>query len=148
VERGKGQWACPLHMVPKPNNEWRPCGDYRRLNAVTVPDRYPIPHVQDFAAKLAGTTVFTKIDLVKGYHQVPVEHASQEKTAIVTPFGLFQYRRMPFGLRNATQTFQRLMDVVIQPVPAAMVYIDDVLVASRTEEVLLTIVMTIVSNFC
>jgi hypothetical protein len=77
-------------MVPKPDGSFRPCGDYRRLNTVTEDDWYPLPSVQDFTANLAGCTIFSKIDLVKGYHQVPMAEADIAKTAICTPFGLFE----------------------------------------------------------
>jgi Reverse transcriptase (RNA-dependent DNA polymerase) len=75
-------------------------------------------------------TVFTKLDLRKGYHQVPVHPKDVGKTAIITPFGLFEYIRMPFGLRNAGQTFQRLMDSVLQGLPYCFIYLDDVLIHS------------------
>ncbi len=101
-------------MVRKAEGSWRLCGDFRRLNLVTEPDVYPLPNMLDFAAKAAGCTVFSKIDLRKGYHQIPVNPADEQKTAINTPFGLFEYKRMPFGLRNAGPSFQQHVDRAIR----------------------------------
>ena len=134
VRRSNSSWASPLHMVRKPDGSWRPCGDFRRLNVQTQPDRYTCPNIGDLTARLNGCTVFSKLDLRKGYHQVPVRHADIKKTAIITPFGLFEFLRMPFGLRNAGQTFQRMMDNVLAGLDYTFVYLDDVLVASPSHE--------------
>jgi Reverse transcriptase (RNA-dependent DNA polymerase) len=100
-------------MVGKADGSWRPCGDYRRLNAVTEPDTYPIPNMMDFVAKAEGCVIFSKNDLKKGYHLIPMNPADIPKTAITTPFGLLEYTRMTFGMRNAGNAFQRLMDRVL-----------------------------------
>ena len=104
---------------------------YRRLNTATVPDRYLLPNITDVTSRISGSTVFSKLDLQKGYYQVPVAPEDVMKTAIITPFGMFKFLRMPFGLCNAGNTFQRMMDQVLWDLPFCFVYVDDILIFSK-----------------
>ncbi|UYV84424.1 hypothetical protein LAZ67_X002122 [Cordylochernes scorpioides] len=104
-----------------------------KLNAATVPDRYSVPNIIDFASHLHGKKIFSTIDLVRAYQHVPVESSDIPKTSVITPFGLFEFPRMSFGLCNAAQTFQRLINEVLQGLDFAYAYIDDVLNASDSE---------------
>ncbi len=130
VCRSTSPWASPLYMVPKKDGSWQPCGDYRRLNLVTTPEKYPLPNLQDLSNGLHGYTVFSRIDLVKGCHQIPVATADIPKTAIITQFGLFEYLFTPFGLSNAAQTFQRMMDRTTDGLEGVFAYMDDSRVGS------------------
>jgi hypothetical protein len=107
-------------------------GGWRLLNLVTKPDSYPLLNMMDFAAKAEGCTVFSKIALRKGYFQIPMHSADVEKMAITTPFGLFEFTRVPFGLRNAGCTFQRLMDRALVGLNKAFWYLDDIIIASKS----------------
>jgi len=134
VRRSDSQWSSPLHMVKKKDGGWRPCGDFRRLNLATKPDKYPVPNLGDFSSQLEGCTVFSTLDLKNGYLQVPLEESAVPKTAIITPFGLFEFLRMPFGLKNAGMTFQRYMDRIFNGLDFIFIYIDDILVASKSRK--------------
>ena len=134
IRASDSSWSSPLHMVPKPTpGDWHPRGDYRALNKVTTPDRYPIPHIQDFSSPLHGKSIFAKINLVCAYHQIPVHPNDVPKITISTPFGLFEFLHMPFGLRNGAQPFQRFIDEVLCGLDFVYAYIDDLLIASSLE---------------
>nr|VZI00790.1 unnamed protein product [Spirometra erinaceieuropaei] len=122
-------------MVPKPQtNGWRLCGDYRALNNVTIPDRYPLPHLQDFSRALCGKTVFSKIDLVRAFHQILMASEDIPKTTVMASFGLFEFLPMLFGLQNVSETFQSFIDRVLRGLPFVFAYISDVLVTSPDVE--------------
>ena len=135
IEHSTSPWSSPVLPVKKKDGSIRLCVDYRRLNTVTLPDPYQMPRIEDLIDKLGKAKVLTKLDLTKGYYQVPVSQVDQLKTAFLTPFGKFQFRAMPFGLRNAPSTFQRLMDVALMDKSEYCVaYMDDVLIFSNNWE--------------
>ncbi len=134
VRRSDSPWASSLHMVQKADSSWLPCGDFCCLNLVTPTDSYPLPNMLDFENVVAGCKIFSKIDLRKGYHQIPMHPDDICKTAITTPFGLFEYTRMPFGLCNASNTFQSKMDRVKNKLAFCFAFQDDLEVASCTDK--------------
>jgi len=133
IEPTNSPLAAPVALIPKPDNTIRFCIDYRRLNAVTVPDAFPMPRIDDLIDKVGNTKFLTKIDLAKGYWQVPLDDEAVPISAFVTSFGQFQWKYMPFGLRNAPVTFQRLVNRLLVGLDKyTEAYFDDILIFSNS----------------
>jgi hypothetical protein len=133
IEEGQGAWGFPVVLVKKKDGSVRFCVDYRALNAVTVKDVYPLPRIDETLEALCGARRFTSLDLHAGYWQLAVAPEDRVKTAFTTRRGLFQFRRMPFGLCNAPGTFQRLMDCVLRGITwiSCLGYLDDVVIFTK-----------------
>ncbi|GFX92598.1 retrovirus-related Pol polyprotein from transposon 17.6 [Trichonephila clavipes] len=134
IRPSKSPWSSPLHVVPKSDSTVRPVGDYRQLNSVTEFDSYPMPYLNDFAHALHGKKIFSKIDIFKAFHQIPIAECDIPKTAVTTPWGLYEYTHLCFGLVNAPQTFMRFMHEVLRGLPFCFVYLDDILCYSENAE--------------
>ena len=135
IEPSNSEWAFPIVLVGKKDGSLRMCVDYRRLNAAAEAYAYPMPRVDDLIDTLGEAKYVTTLDLARGYWQVPVQESSRKYTAFATPFGLYQFKVMPFGLHGAPATFQRMMDVVLRDcTDYAAAYLDDVIIHSSNWE--------------
>ena len=136
IQPSVSAWSSPVVLVPKKDGTSRFCVDYRRLNGVSRKDVYPLPRINDILDTLGETKYFSSLDLCSGYWQIELHPESRPKSAFVTHRGLHEFVRLPFGLCNGPSTFQRLMEVVLSGLvwDSCFVYIDDVLVCSRTFE--------------
>jgi hypothetical protein len=128
------EWAAPIVPVPKHNGTMRICGDYKiTINQALLPDKYPLPRIEDIFAALQGGKLFSKLDLSQAHQQAPIDSESEHYTTINTHKGLFQFERVPFGISTAPSIFQRLMENILQGIPHVCVYIDDILVTGTSE---------------
>lgn len=134
IEHSTSPWASPIVLVAKQDGSTRFCLGYRRLNAITKLDEYPLPRVDDSLDVLSGMKYFSTLDLATGYWQVGMSSDSKEKTAFITHEGLYEFSVMPFGLCNAPATFQRLMEVTLCGLARSkcVVYLDDILIMGKS----------------
>ena len=137
VKSSKSPWNSPIFLVPKKDGKYRPVIDFRKVNAVTEDDRYPLPVLKDLLMSLGqGNTIFSSLDLISGYWQVPMAPESTEITAFSTPQGHYEWLRMPFGLKSAPLTFQRLINNLFADLIGKdmFAYLDDLIICSKDSQ--------------
>ena len=127
-------WSSPLHLAKKADGTWRPCGDYRALNAITDHDSFPLPNLRHEAPKIKGSTIFSSIDLFRAFYNIELSESAAQKTTLVSPWGTYKFKRLSMGLKNSAQSFQRFMSVVLEGLQGVFCYLDDILVYSTSEE--------------
>lgn len=133
IEETESPWSFPVVLIPKKDGTVRLCVDYRRLNAITTTDTYPLPRIDDLLHAAKTTPFMSTLDLRSGYWQIKVAEKDRLKTAFTTPFGIYVFNRMPFGLKNAPATFQRLIDKFKASLPDILIlaYLDDIIICSK-----------------
>lgn len=136
IEPAQTEWASPIVFAPKKDGSLRFSVEYRKLNTVNVRDSYPIPRMDECIDSLGQATIFTTLDANSGYWQIEIDDDGRDKTSFTSHHGLFRFKRMPFGLKNAPGTSQRVVDVILATVKwqFALVYLDDVIVFSSSLE--------------
>lgn len=134
IEPAATEWSSPVVIVPKPDGKWRFCVDYRRLNAMSLKDSYPLPRMDECIDSLGDAKFFTALDCNWGFWQIPIREGDRDKTTFTCHSGTFRFKKMPFGLTNAPATFQRTIDIILAKFKwqSCLVYIDDIIVFSSS----------------
>ena len=128
IESSESEWSFPTILVPKPNGEVRCCVDLRKVNRLVIDESFPIPRIDDMVERIGKARFLTKLDLSKGFHQIPSDEASKPINSVSTPFGQYQWRRLPFGLNTSPACFSsRIAKVLIGLESFCSIYIDDVI---------------------
>lgn len=135
IRESSSPYCSPIILVKKKNGDYRLCVDYRKLNSITIKDKYPLPIIEEQIEKLSGKQVFISLDMSQGFYQIPLEENSIPKTGFITPEGHYEFLRMPFGLANSPSVYQRLMDRILGALRFSKVlpYMDDLLIAADSE---------------
>ena len=127
-------WASALHLQAKPSGGWRVCGDFRQRNSKTELDKYPLPHIKKWTHKIRGATMFSKVDMKLAFHHIDLAPSHRHKTTTSTPWGAYQWKKLPMGLANSAQSYQRWMDSILAGLPGVYCYLDDCLIYSKTKQ--------------
>ena len=147
IEPSSSEWSSSSILVPKPDGTLRFCTDFRKLNSLTKTDLFPLPRIEDCIDRIGSAQYVSKFDLLKGYWQIPLTDRAKRLSAFATPDGLYQYCVMPFGMKNAPATFQRMINKLLRGVKGCEAYMDDVVIHSHGWEEHLARVRQVLTKF-
>eukprot|EP00798_Chlamydomonas_sp_ICE-L_P028216 gene28216-biopygen32175 len=136
INPSSSPWGSPILFIAKPDGTWRMAIDYRKLNKVTIPNRYPLPRIDNLFDQVRGAKVFSNLDLRNAYHNIRLHDSDVPKTAFITPMGLYEFKVLPFRLANAPSAFTKVMNMVFRDLIGkfVVIYLDDILIFSSNDE--------------